>query len=174
MPRRKSERFSLTIKDNPHPSGSYLGLSKPDQEFYVKGLKYYTCYYKWLSKNGDISGMLMAFHPLLAFFVINVNKATSNDIAKFFVKFDLRDWLKITSKPYADFAYIEGEDLIREIFNYWEACTKLIGLRNAIRILYLDRLAKELEHAHYINDKLDDPNLPEYIKPFCDNYYLCR
>ena len=92
IPRRKSERFSLTIKDHPHPLGSYLGLSEPDQEFYVKGLKYYTCYYKWLTnpKNSDISGILMAFHPLLAFFVINANEVTFNDIAKFFLNSTLR------------------------------------------------------------------------------------
>ena len=115
----------------------------------------------------------MAFHPLLAFFVINVNKVIFNDIVKFFVKFDFKDWLKITPKPYADFAHIEGEDLVGEILNYWEACNKLIGLRNIIRIPYLDRLAEELEYAYYIDDKLDDPDLPEYIKPLCDNYYLC-
>ena len=174
MPRRKIERFFLTIKDDPYPSGSYLGLSEPDQEFYVKSLKYYTCYYKWLTnpKNGDISGILMAFHPLLAFFVINANEVIFNDIAKFFVKFDLKDWLKTTPKPYADFAHIKGEDFIGEIFNYWETCTKLISLRNVIRIPYLDRLAEELKHAHYINEKLDDLDLPEYVKPLCDNYYL--
>ena len=120
MPRCKSERFFLTIKEDPYPSGSYLGLSEPDQEFYAKGLKYYTYYYKWLinPKNGNISGMLMAFHPLLAFFVINANKVISNDIAKFFAKFDFKDWLKITLKPHANFAHIEGEDLVRKILNY--------------------------------------------------------
>ena len=176
MPRRRSERFFLTIKDDPHPLGSYLGLNEPDQELYAKGLKYYTCYYKWLTnpKNGDISGMLMAFHPLLAFFVINTNKAIFDDTAKFFAKFDLKDWLKITLKPHADFAHIKGEDLVGEILNYWEACTKLIGLRNVIRIPYLDRLAEEFEYAHYINEKLDNLDLPEYIKPFCNNHYFRR
>ena len=60
----------------------------------------------------------MAFHPLLAFFMINANKATSDNIAKFFVKFDLKDWLKISLKPYTDFAHIKGEDLVGEILNY--------------------------------------------------------
>ena len=106
--------------------------------------------------------------------MINANEAISDDIAKFFAKFDLKDWSKITTKPHADFAHIKGEDLVGEILNYWEACTKLIGLRNVIRIPYLDRLAKELEHAHYIDDKLDNPNLPEHVKPFCNNYYLCQ
>ena len=176
MPRRRSKRFSLTIKDNPHPSGSYLGLSEPDQELYAKGLKYYTYYYKWLTnpKNGDISGILMAFHPLLAFFVINTNEVIFNDTAKFFTKFDLKDWLKITPKPHANFAHIKGKDLVKEILNYWEACTKLISLRNVIRIPYLDRLAEELKYAHYINEKLDNPDLLKYIKPFCNNHYLRR
>ena len=176
MPRRKSKRFSLTIKDDPYPSGSYLGFNEPDQEFYAKGLKYYTCYYKWLtnSKNGNISGILIAFHPLLAFFVINANEATSNDTAKFFIKFDLKDWLKITPKPHADFAHIKGKNLVKKILNYWETCTKLIGLRNVIRIPYLDRLAEELEHTHYINKKLDNPDLSEHVKPLCNNYYLRR
>ena len=93
MPRRRSKRFFLTIKDNPYSLGSYLGLNKPDQELYTKGLKYYTYYYKWLinPKNGDISGILMAFHPFLAFFVINTNKVISNNTIKFFIKFDLKD-----------------------------------------------------------------------------------
>ena len=116
----------------------------------------------------------MAFHPLLAFFVINANEITFDDITKFFIKFDLKDWLKITLKPHADFAHIEGEDLVGEILNYWEACTKLIGLRNVIRIPYFNRLAEELEYTHYIDDKLDDLDLPEYVKPLCDNHYLCR
>ena len=93
MPRRRNERFSLTIKDNPHPLGSYLSLNKPNQELYTKGLKYYTYYHKWLTnpKNGDISGILITFHPLLAFFIINTNKIISNNTAKFFTKFDLKD-----------------------------------------------------------------------------------
>ena len=174
MPRKKSERFSLTIKDDPYPFGSCLSLSKPDQELYAKGLKYYICYYKWLTnpKNGDISGMLIAFHPFLAFFVININEIIFNDTTKFFVKFDFKDWLKITLKPYTNFAYIKGKDFIGEILNYWEAYTNLIGLRNIIRIPYLDRLAEEFEYTYYTNNKLDDLDLPEYIKPFCNNYYL--
>ena len=175
MPRRRSERFSLIIKDNPYPLGFYLGLSEPDQELYTKGLKYYTYYYKWLinPKNGDISGILMAFHLLLAFFIINANEVIFNDTVKFFIKFDLKDWLKISLKPYIDFAHIEGEDLVRKILNYWEACTKLIGLRNVIRIPYLNRLAKEFKYTYYINEKLDNPNLPECMKPLYNNYYLC-
>ena len=176
IPRKKSERFSLTIKDNPYPSGSYLGLSEPDQELYTKGLKYYTYYYKWLTnpKNGNISGILMAFHRLVTFFIINTNKKTSNNTAKFFMKFDLKDWLKITPKPYINFAHIKGKNLVRKILNYWEICTKLTGLRNAIRIPYLDRLAKELKHTHYINEKLNNPDLPEHVKPLYNNHHLRR
>ena len=120
MPRRKSEKFSLTIKDNPHPSGSYLSLSEPDQELYTKGLKYYTYYYKWLTnpKNGNISGILITFHPLLAFFVINTNKTTFNNTTKFFTKFDLKDWSKTTPKPHTNFAHIKNKNLIKEILNY--------------------------------------------------------
>ena len=106
--------------------------------------------------------------------MINANKAISNNTTKFFVKFNLKDWLKITLKPHINFAYIKGKNLIGEILNYWEACIKLIGLRNGIKIPYLDRLAEELKHTHYINKKLDNLNLPEYIKPFYDNYYLYR
>ena len=62
--------------------------------------------------------MLIAFYPLLAFFIINTNEATSNDTAKFFAKFNLRDWLKTTPKPYTDFAHIKGENLVGEILNY--------------------------------------------------------
>ena len=106
--------------------------------------------------------------------MINANEVIFDDIAKFFVKFDLKDWLKITPKPHTDFAYIEGEDFVGEIFNYWETCTKLIGLRNVIRIPYLDRLAEELEHAYYIDEKLDNPDLLKNVKPLCDNHYLRR
>ena len=120
MPCKRSKRFSLTIKDDPYPSGSYLGLSKPDQELYIKGLKYYIYYYKWLTnpKNSNISGILMAFHPLLTFFIINTNEVTSNNITKFFIKFNLKDWLKINLKPYTNFTHIKGENLVGEIFNY--------------------------------------------------------
>ena len=106
--------------------------------------------------------------------MINTNKAIFNNITKFFIKFDLKDWLKIIPKLYTDFAYIKGENLVGEILNYWEACTKLTGLRNVIRIPYLDRLAEEFEHTYYINNKLDNLNLPEYIKPLYNNYYLRR
>ena len=93
MPRRRSKRFFLIIKNDPYPLGSYFSLSKPDQEFYTKGLKYYTYYHKWLTnpKNGDISGILMAFHPLLTFFIINANEVIFNNRAKFFIKFDFKD-----------------------------------------------------------------------------------
>ena len=33
----------------------------------------------------------MAFHPLLAFFVINANETTFNNITKFFIKFNLKN-----------------------------------------------------------------------------------
>ena len=116
--------------------------------------------------------MLMVFHPFLAFFVMNVNEVIFNNTIKFFLKFDFKNWLKITIKPYVDFAYIEGENLIGEILNYWEACIKWIGLRNVIRILYLNRLAEEFKYVYYINEKLDNLDLPEYIKPLCNNYYV--
>ena len=60
----------------------------------------------------------MAFHSLLAFFMINTNEVIFNNTAKFFTKFDLKDWLKITLKPHINFAYIKGKDLVREILNY--------------------------------------------------------
>ena len=60
----------------------------------------------------------MAFHPLLAFFMINTNEIIFNNITKFFTKFDLKDWLKITLKPYTNFAHIKGKDLVKEILNY--------------------------------------------------------
>ena len=60
----------------------------------------------------------MAFYPLLAFFVINTNKAISDNIIKFFIKFNFKEWLKITLKPYINFAHIKGENLVRKILNY--------------------------------------------------------
>ena len=106
--------------------------------------------------------------------MINTNEITSNNTTKFFAKFNLKDWSKTTPKPHTNFAHIKGENLVKKILNYWETYTKSTGLRNVIRIPYLDRLAKELKHTHYINKKINNPDLPEYIKLLYNNHHLRR